>query len=99
MKKTIKHHSSSENHLPEILHMDVLAYASDEELDRHYTNIVAARDRASKSVFDFQPWEVEICYLQREMKIRSDRRKAHEIYTKNNPDLDYVQNSSSSFDA
>lgn len=80
--------------LPEVINMDSLSYANDDELDRLHSYLQGERDKASKTDYDLQPWEVEICYVQRELKIRSSRRAAHDRYVRNNPDY-YYDNSNS----
>jgi hypothetical protein len=43
-------------------------------------------------------WETEICYVQREIKIRNSRRVAHEKYVRNNPDYYYENSTSEDYD-
>ena len=71
--------------LPEVVDMDTLSYALDEELERHYVFMNEERDKALDVSVDGRPWEVEIAYVQRELKIRATRRIAHEKYLRNNP--------------
>jgi hypothetical protein len=78
--------------LPEVINMDSLAYANDDELERLHTFLQGERDKASKTDYDLQPWEVEICYVQREMRIRNSRRAAHDRYVRSNPDYHYYEN-------
>ena len=98
MKKNIKKGPSnkSSNHsyfggfeLPNVVDMDALSYFDDESLDRYHNNLQNDRERVARDGHDALPWEVEICYVQREMKIRSSRRAAHEKYLKTNPDAYY----------
>jgi hypothetical protein len=95
MKKTTSKKAQNSNYhrdfanVPEIIGMETLSYASDHELERHFTYLTAERDRAARSDQNLQPWEVEICYLQRELKIRSDRRAAHAEYLRRNPDANF----------
>ena len=75
--------------LPNVVDMDTLAYASDDDLDRHASYLHNERDRASRFEYDVRPWEVEIAYIQRELKIRHDRRLAHEKYMQSSAMLDF----------
>lgn len=102
MKKNIKKSTSTTkpgyyrgNHdLPEVVDMDSLSYYDDDSLDRHHGRLQAEREKVQTDGQDTLPWEVEICYVQRELKIRSNRRAAHERYIRSNPDL-YQENYSS----
>ena len=80
--------------LPEIVDMDSLSYYDDEALDRHHGRLQNEREQAQQEGQDTLPWEVEICYAQREMKIRNTRRAMHDRYIRSNPDL-YQENYSS----
>jgi hypothetical protein len=84
--------------LPAIINMETLSYASDEDLERHVTYLQAERDRAARSEYDLRPWEVEICYLQRELKIRNDRRIAHERYLRTHPEANFYVNNATEED-
>ena len=93
MKKSNNNRNSSntnyygrEMELPEMINMDALAYASDDDLERRYGFISSERDKASQHGIDLYPWEVEIAYVQREMKNRHARRLSHERYIRINPD-------------
>lgn len=82
-KKTTKqtnNNSFRDIDLPEVIDMDTLAYASDDELDRHFSYLHSERERAARQSYDLQPWEAEISYVQREMQIRYGRRLAHDKY-------------------
>lgn len=79
--------------LPEVINMDTLSYANDDELERLHSFLQGERDKASKTDYDLQPWEVEICYVQRELRIRNSRRAAHDRYVRSNPDYHYYENS------
>jgi hypothetical protein len=82
--------------MPEVHNMDALSYASDEELDRLHNHLQDEREKAARTTDDLVAWETEICYVQREMKIRTTRRSAHEKYLRSNPDL--YQDSYANFD-
>jgi hypothetical protein len=81
--------------LPEVINMDNLCFFDDEELDRLHSNLQAEREKASRITEDLMPWEVEICYVQREIRIRNTRRLTHEKYVRNNPDASYYYDTSS----
>jgi len=96
MKKNIKKNVSSKTNnsyismeLPEVVDMNSLTYFDDENLDKYHSSLQNDREEALKNGVDTTPWEVEICYAQRELKIRSARRIAHEKYLKSNPDAFY----------
>jgi len=77
-----------ENHnLPSVVDMDALSYYDDEHLDRYHSHLQAEREKVAHVGGNSHAWEVEICYAQREMKIRNARRIAHEKYVRMNPDL------------
>lgn len=87
-KGQMKNNSYRGVDLPNVVDMDTLAYASDDELERHASYLHAERDRASRFEYDLRPWEVEISYIQREMKIRHDRHLAHERFMQSSAMLD-----------
>ena len=92
MKKTKKTQGSNFHRnieLPSIMNMETLSYASDDDLNRHLHYLFAEKDRASRAEYELQPWEVEICYVLREVQIRHDRRAAHERYLRSNPDASF----------
>lgn len=66
--------------LPEVINMDVLYSESDEELHARLDNLYSERDKAVAAEQDPQPWEVEICYVKREVLLRRQRRELHEKY-------------------
>ena len=72
---------------PMIINMDDLSYASDQDIDNRKSNLDTERMQAIHQGYDPYLWEVELAYVDRELTIRDTRRKAHEIYVKNNPDL------------
>jgi len=98
MKKNIKKAAVKTNNYsnieqPEVINMDALGFFDDESLERLHNHLQSDRERASRYTEDLLPWEVEICYVQREMKIRTSRRIAHEKYVRNNPDAYYYDTS------
>lgn len=84
--------------LPDVVDMDSLTYFDDESLDRYHGTLQNEREHVVREGFDALPWEVEICYAQRELKIRSARRAAHEKYLKSNPDAYYENESYEEYD-
>lgn len=67
-------------YLPDVVDIDTLAYASDDELVRRVSHLNNDREKAGRFGYSQLPWEVEICYVQRELKIRQDRKVAHDEY-------------------
>lgn len=65
---------------PEVVDMDTLSYATDDELVRRQDFLFSERERYLREEVDVRPWESEICYVQRELKIRYVRRLAHDRY-------------------
>lgn len=82
MKKIKKNNDFSriEMDYPVIVDMDTLSSTLDDDLVRRCSTLISERERASRLELDLQPWETEICYVQRELKIRADRHAAHEKY-------------------
>lgn len=104
MKKNIKKPQNSNNktnsysigmELPEVINMDSLCFFDDDSLVRLHGHLQSEREKVARYTEDLLPWEVEICYVQREMKIRNVRRIAHEKYVRNNPDAYYYDTASS----
>lgn len=93
IKKSTTRMSNSNNNgymdLPEVINMDSLSYFDDENLDRLHNHLQNEREKAARFTEDLTAWEVEICYVQREMRIRNQRRVLHERYLKANPDAYY----------
>lgn len=80
--------SFENNHnVPSVVDMDSLSYYDDDHLERYHSHLQAEREKAFHNGGSSQAWEVEICYAQREMKIRNARRIAHEKYVRMNPEL------------
>lgn len=75
--------------MPEVINMDSLSYFDDDNLERLHNHLQNEREKAARFTEDLLPWETEICYVQREMRIRNQRRVLHERYLKNNPDAYY----------
>jgi hypothetical protein len=87
MKKTTIKKNHHVINLPEIVDMDTLSYASDDELLRRMSHLVGDKDKAARNGYELTAWETEICYTQRELSIRQDRRVAHEKYLSSNDGL------------
>lgn len=94
MKKNITKKQQVSVNLPEIVDIDELSYASDDELIRRVTHLVGDRDRAARAGYTLDAWEVEICYVQRELKIRQDRRVAHDKYLASHGEFAHQNNDS-----
>jgi hypothetical protein len=75
--------------LPEVIDMDSLSYYDDDSLERRHGFLQNEREKVVGEGLDANPWEVEICYVQREIKIRSTRRALHEKYIRSNPEFQY----------
>lgn len=95
-KKAFNNSFDLDQDLPQIVDMDSLSSYDDDQLDRYHNQLQSEREKIVHSGTDPQPWEVEICYVQREIKIRNARRVAHEKYLRTNPDL--FQDNFSSFE-
>lgn len=83
--------------VPTVVDIDTLSYMNDEELKRLYTHSQNEKDHGTHNDL-ILAWEVEVCYVQRELQIRADRRHAHEMFLRSNPDsaFDYQDFSSTS---
>ena len=89
-KSTVVHKNSSYHRaadVPEVIDMDSLSYYDDDGLERRHNQLQSEREKALSGGHEPTPWEIEICYVQREMKIRTSRRAAHEKYLRTNPDV------------
>lgn len=92
MKKNTKKTSSKVNYvrigvvLPEVVNMDDLAYVSDVDLGARGSLLAGERERVVAAGLDPMPWDVELSYVEREVRIRNVRRMAHERYLRFNPD-------------
>lgn len=85
-KKSVRSSMRSYMDPPDVVNMDDLAYIADDELEGRVAYLFSERDRAVSMDVDVRPWEEEICYVQREMRIRLSRRAAHDRYMRSNPD-------------
>ena len=86
MNKTNKKSFSRQRNvnLPEIIDIDMLSCTSDDDLNRRVDHLFFEKDKANSLSFDPTPWEIEICYVQRELGIRNNRKNLHEKYVKEN---------------
>lgn len=84
MSKNKKSFSRQRVNLPEVVDIDMLAYTSDDDLSKRLDYLYSEKDKAYDANFDLAPWEVEICYVQREFGIRNNRKYLHEKYIKEN---------------
>jgi uncharacterized protein YggL (DUF469 family) len=96
MKNMKKSPANRNNHYrvaesPEVVDMDSLSYFDDESLERRHNHLQSDRDKAAHEGVDLLPWETEICYVQREIKLRSNRRALHEKYLRSNPEYQYYE--------
>lgn len=90
-KKSYSKNSNRENEYPTVVDMDTLSYMNDEDLGKLHVSLHAEKDRMPKSEDALAAWEKEICYVQRELKIRADRRNEHEQYLRSNPQDNYYE--------
>lgn len=81
MKKTkksqVRNYSVS---YPETIDIDTLSYTADDDLMRRQDYLFSERERYLHEDVDVRPWETEICYVQRELRIRYVRRHTHDRY-------------------
>lgn len=90
IKKSNRNNSYYESYdLPDVINMDDLSYTNDDDLERRYNLLTSEREKVAQTGGDPTAWEIEIAYVQRESKIRSTRRNAHERYVRSNPDASY----------
>lgn len=68
----------------EVMNMDVIGYMNDDDILRRLDFLFSEKDKVLQANIDPTPWEVEICYAQRELKIRNGRKALHERYLKEN---------------
>lgn len=91
-----KNFTREESHgAPTVIDIDTLASMSDDELVRLHSHLQTEKEKVSRREDLLVAWETEVCYVQRELMIRSDRRRAHDAYLRSNPDtaFDYYDNS------
>ncbi len=57
---------------------DVLSTMGDEELHRSQRSLIDCIERVTQYGLNPYPWEVELCYLQQEIQVRTTRLQAHQ---------------------
>jgi hypothetical protein len=62
---------------PEKFDNQVLISMNDDELHKLGRSLDDSISRVSKMNLNPYPWEIELCYVQQEMQLRSMRRSAH----------------------
>jgi hypothetical protein len=72
---------------PNVVDMESLSYASDDELKERKAYMLNMKEQTTFANVDTYLWEVELAYIVREIDIRSVRIAMHEKYTKQNPEL------------
>lgn len=65
---------------PQQINMDDLAVVDDDNLANMHRSLVDSVGRAGSVGLNPAPWEVELCYVQREAQIRVARKEAHVKY-------------------
>ena len=65
---------------PQKVNMDDLAVIDDDSLMNMHRSLVDSVSRAAGHGLNPAPWEVELCYVQRESQIRTARKEAHAKY-------------------
>lgn len=84
-KKALSRQRNSNIATPEVIDADTLSYTSDDDLMRRLDYLYSEKDKAYNSNFgDLTSWEVEICYVQRELGIRNSRKFLHEKFLREN---------------
>lgn len=83
-KKSFSRQRSNNVPLPEVVDIDSLSYTNDEDLLRRLDNLYSEKEKAYVANFDLSPWEIEICYVQRELEIRDNRKFFHDKFLKEN---------------
>ena len=78
----------------EVLNMDVISYMNDDDILRRLDFLFTEKEKVSHANVDPTPWEIEICYAQRELKIRSGRKSLHERYLRDNRIEDHQEEQS-----
>jgi len=76
----VKSHNDSPLNFPQKHTFDELAVIDDDILLGLHKNLIDSVNRAGSHGLNSAPWEVELCYVQRELQIRSIRRDAHTQY-------------------
>lgn len=75
-----KSHGDQPIHFPQQHTFDELAVVDDDVLMSLHKGLIDSINRAGAHGLNTAPWEVELCYVQREAQIRGQRREAHMKY-------------------
>ena len=67
--------------VPEEYTVDYLGIMVDEDLSSLYTMLNQQRNDLLRQKYSTRLWDIELAYIQRESRIRQDRRLAHKVYT------------------
>lgn len=79
--KTVQKRSADSTvHYPQKLTFDELAVVDDDTLGSMHKSHVDAISRMSGHDLNTSPWEIELCYVQREMQMRILRKELHARY-------------------
>lgn len=65
---------------PDVANMDDIAVLTDEELVEAISRLDVERRKVLSERCDAKDWEIELCYLRREMQIRRKRRETHDSF-------------------
>jgi hypothetical protein len=66
--------------LPDVHHMDMIGYMTDEEISSFVSRLESERNHALNKGYDPTSWEVEIAYFRREQQLRKIRAERHAEY-------------------
>ena len=78
--KTNKSNVDSPIPFPQVHTFDELAIIDDESLGSMHRGLSDSISRVNGHGLNPTAWEIEMCYVQRELQIRSTRREAHAKY-------------------
>jgi len=82
--KTVQKRSSDLTvQYPQKITFDELAVVDDDTLGSMHKSHVDAINRMSSHDLNTSPWEIELCYVQREMQMRILRKELHTKYLSN----------------
>lgn len=65
-----------------VINSEDLCYTADEDLRNLQDSLRRTRDAAARDGYDPKRVEISLCYVQREIGIRENRRSAHHAYLK-----------------
>lgn len=78
--KTNKINVDSPIPFPQVHTFDELAVVDDDSLNNMQRSLTDSIARVNSHGLNPSAWEVEMCYVQRELQIRTARREAHAKY-------------------